>query len=301
VKPAPFAYRAPASVDEAVGLLAELGDEAKVLAGGQSLIPMLNLRLTRFEALVDLGRIASLRTIEPVDGGVDGAAGGVRVGAMARQSEVERDPMIAAKVPLLAKATPLIGHFQIRNRGTLGGSLAHADPAAEYPAVALALDAEIEARGPAGARTIAAADFFAGTWTTVLEPEEVLTAVRFPAWGPGSGFAVEEMARRHGDFALAGTVCGVQVSDGAIARAAIALLGMDSKPRRAEAAEAALVGVGAAEVDAEEVGRLAVHGLEPPDDLHASAGLRLRAAAALTARALTRAIEEASNGSNPSN
>jgi carbon-monoxide dehydrogenase medium subunit len=288
MKPAPFAYHAPASVDEAVGLLATFGDEAKVLAGGQSLIPMLNLRLTRFEALVDVGRIPALRAVEAVDGSV-------RVGAMTPQCEVERDPLIAAQVPLLTKATPLIGHFQIRNRGTLGGSVAHADPAAEYPAVALALDAEIEAQGPGGTRTIAAADFFAGTWTTVLESEEVLTAVRFPTWGPGSGFAVEEMARRHGDFAIAGTVCGVQVHGGTVTRAAIALLGMDSAPRRAEAAEAALVGLGAGEIDAEEVGRLAVDGLEPPDDLHASASLRRRAAAALTTRALTHAIEEATS------
>jgi aerobic carbon-monoxide dehydrogenase medium subunit len=289
MKPAPFEYHAPASVDEAVGLLADLGDEAKVLAGGQSLVPMLNLRLTRFEALVDLGRIPALRGIEADDSAV-------RIGAMTPQRDVEHDEVVAARVPLLTKATPLIGHFQIRNRGTLGGSIAHADPAAEYPAVALALGAEIEAQGPAGTRTIPAADFFAGTWTTVLEPDEVLTAARFPSWGPGSGFAVEEMARRHGDFAIAGVVCGVQLRDGAVARAAIALLGMDSAPRRAGAAEAALVGQTADEVDADEVGRLAVEGLEPPDDLHASAGLRRRAAAALTARALTTAIEEARHG-----
>jgi carbon-monoxide dehydrogenase medium subunit len=289
VKPAPFEYHAPVGVDEAVGLLADLGDEAKVLAGGQSLVPMLNLRLTRFEALVDLGRIPALAGVEAVDGGV-------RVGAMTPQSDVERDPLVSARVPLLARATPLIGHFQIRNRGTVGGSIAHADPAAEYPAVALALDAEIEAQGPSGTRTIPAVDFFAGTWTTVLEPEEILTAVRLPTWGPGSGFAVEEMARRHGDFAIAGVVCGVQVRGGLVARAAVALLGMGFTPMRASTAEAALLGQAAEEVDVDEVGRLAVEGLEPPDDLHASAGLRRRAAAALTARALTHAIEEATSG-----
>ncbi|HYZ99306.1 MAG TPA: xanthine dehydrogenase family protein subunit M [Acidimicrobiales bacterium] len=289
MKPAPFEYHAPVGVDEAVGLLADLGDEAKVLAGGQSLVPMLNLRLTRFEALVDLGRIPALAGVEAVDGGV-------RVGAMTPQSDVERDPLVSARVPLLARATPLIGHFQIRNRGTVGGSIAHADPAAEYPAVALALDAEIEAQGPSGTRTIPAVDFFAGTWTTVLEPEEILTAVRLPTWGPGSGFAVEEMARRHGDFAIAGVVCGVQVRGGLVARAAVALLGMGFTPMRASTAEAALLGQAAEEVDVDEVGRLAVEGLEPPDDLHASAGLRRRAAAALTARALTHAIEEATSG-----
>ena len=289
MKPAPFEYHAPVGVDEAVGLLADLGDEAKVLAGGQSLVPMLNLRLTRFEALVDLGRIPALAGVEAVDGGV-------RVGAMTPQSDVERDPLVSARVPLLARATPLIGHFQIRNRGTVGGSIAHADPAAEYPAVALALDAEIEAQGPSGTRTIPAVDFFAGTWTTVLEPEEILTAVRLPTWGPGSGFAVEEMARRHGDFAIAGVVCGVQVRGGLVARAAVALLGMGFTPMRASTAEAALLGQAAEEVDVDEAGRLAVEGLEPPDDLHASAGLRRRAAAALTARALTHAIEEATSG-----
>ena len=289
MKPAPFEYHAPVGVDEAVGLLADLGDEAKVLAGGQSLVPMLNLRLTRFEALVDLGRIPALAGVEAVDGGV-------RVGAMTPQSDVERDPLVSARVPLLARATPLIGHFQIRNRGTVGGSIAHADPAAEYPAVALALDTEIEAQGPSGTRTIPAVDFFAGTWTTVLEPEEILTAVRLPTWGPGSGFAVEEMARRHGDFAIAGVVCGVQVRGGLVARAAVALLGMGFTPMRASTAEAALLGQAAEEVDVDEVGRLAVEGLEPPDDLHASAGLRRRAAAALTARALTHAIEEATSG-----
>ena len=141
MKPAPFEYHAPTTVDEVVGLLAELGDEAKLLAGGQSLIPMLNLRLARFEALIDIGRVESLRSIERVNGDV-------AVGAMVRQSATEANELIARDVPLLAAATPLIGHFQIRNRGTVGGSIAHADPAAEYPAVALALDAEIDIVGP---------------------------------------------------------------------------------------------------------------------------------------------------------
>jgi carbon-monoxide dehydrogenase medium subunit len=289
MKPAPFEYHAPTSVEEAVALLADRGDEAKVLAGGQSLIPMLNLRLTRFEALVDIGRIPALRTIEQVDGAV-------RIGAMVPQCEIERDGLVAKALPLLARATPLIGHFQIRSRGTLGGSIAHADPAAEYPAAALALDAQLEAQGPGGVRTIGAAEFFAGTWTTALEPDEVLTGVRIGEWGPGTGVAVRELARRHGDFAVAGVVCAVQLDGGTVARAAIALLGMGSTPLRARAAEAALVGTTAGEIDAREIGHLVVRDTEPPEDLHASAGLRRRAAAALTTQALHEALEEARDG-----
>ena len=286
MKPAPFDYHAPTTVDEAVGLLHELGDDAKVLAGGQSLIPMLNLRLARFGALIDLRRIGSLGRIERVNGHV-------AVGAMVRQSFVERNAVIGRDAPLLAAATPLIGHFQIRNRGTVGGSIAHADPAAEYPAVALALDAEIDVAGPTGERTVPAADFFAGMWETTLAQDEVLVGVRFPVWGERSGFAVEEVARRHGDFAIAGCACGVQVEDGRIGRAAIALFGTASTPLRAEAAERALVGADAAAVDATELGHLASAGLDPPDDLHASGALRRRVAAAVVGRALRRAIREA--------
>ena len=289
MKPAPFEYHAPTTVDEVVGLLHELGDEAKLLAGGQSLIPMLNLRLARFAALIDIGRVASLRRIES-------ANGHVAVGALVRQSTVEASGVIGRDVPLLAAATPLIGHFQIRNRGTLGGSIAHADPAAEYPAVALALDAEIDVVGPGGARTVPAATFFEGTWETVLALDEVVVAVRFPVWGGSSGFAVEEVARRHGDFAIAGCACGVQIGDGRIGRAAIALFGVASTPVRAEVAERALVGADSAAVDAARIGRLAAEGLHPPDDLHASGALRRRIAAAVVRRALGRAIDEARRG-----
>ena len=289
MKPAPFEYHAPTTVDEVVGLLHELGDEAKLLAGGQSLIPMLNLRLARFAALIDLGRVTSLRHIERSNGHV-------AVGAAVRQSTVEASGVIGRDVPLLAVATPLIGHFQIRNRGTLGGSIAHADPAAEYPAVALALDAEIDVVGPGGARTVPAATFFEGIWDTALALDEVVVAVRFPVWGGTSGFAVEEVARRHGDFAIAGCACGVQIGDGEIRRAAIALFGVASTPVRAEAAERALVGADSIAVDTATIGRLAAEGLHPPDDLHASGALRRRIAAAVVRRALERAIDEARRG-----
>ena len=197
MKPAPFEYHAPDTAADAAKLLAELGDGAKVLAGGQSLIPMLALRLAVFEHLVDIGRIAELKGIERRDGAL-------WIGAGTTQATVEASAEVASAVPLLARATPLIGHFQIRSRGTLGGSIAHADPAAEYPAVALALDASMEVVSPKGRRTIAARDFFDGLWSTSMEPDELLVGVSFPIWSGRSGFAVEEFARRHGDFAIAG-------------------------------------------------------------------------------------------------
>ena len=288
MKPAPFDYHAPTTVDEVTALLSELGDEAKVLAGGQSLVPMLNLRLARFEALIDVGRVASLRTVE---------ASGDRltVGATVRQCEVEERDDIATAAPLLAAATPFIGHFQIRSRGTVGGSLAHADPAAEYPAVALALDAELEIASKGGSRTVGAADFFVGTWMTVLGDDELLTSIRCPSWGPGSGFAVEEVARRHGDFAIAGACTGVRVAGGRVDKAAVALFGMDGTPVRGAAAEAALVGIPVADLDGDldEIGHLAVDGLAPPDDLHASRELRRRIGATVVTRAIRRSLEEA--------
>jgi aerobic carbon-monoxide dehydrogenase medium subunit len=288
MKPAPFEYHAPSSVDEAVALLAEHGDGAKVLAGGQSLVPMLALRLAVFDHLVDLGRVPGLR-------GIERRNGTVRLGAGTTQAAIESSPEVAAGVPLLARATPFIGHFQIRNRGTIGGSLAHADPAAEYPAVALALDAELEALSPRGARTIPAAEFFTGTWSTVLADDEVLTGVTFPVWGGRSGHAIEELARRHGDFAIAGAAVAVQLDgDGRVARCGIGLLGLGSTPERAAAAEAAVTGAAVADIDADDVGQAAVSTLESvPADLHGSAAYRRRVGAALVARAWRRAVEEA--------
>lgn len=289
MKPAPFDYYAPTTIDEVTSLLAELGDEAKVLAGGQSLVPMLNMRLARFEALIDVGRVGALRTVQP-------GSGVLTLGAMVRQCDVEESAEIGEAVPLLARATPLIGHFQIRSRGTVGGSIAHADPAAEYPAVALALDAELEVARKGSINRVAAADFFTGTWTTVLEPDEVLVAIHFPVWGPGSGFAVDEVARRHGDFAIAGTAMGIHVRDCIVDRAAIALFGMRSTPVRASEAEAALIGTPVDAIDATEIGRVAAADLDPPDDLHASGALRRRVGAATVTRALGRALEDAGVG-----
>jgi carbon-monoxide dehydrogenase medium subunit len=285
VKAAPFGYAAPRSLDEAIEHLGRYGDDAKVLAGGQSLVPVLAMRLSRFEQLVDLQHVPGLT-------GVSRSNGTVRVAAMTTHTDVGRSPEAAA-VPLLTRATPFIGHDAIRNRGTLGGAVAHADPAAEWPAVALALDAELEATGPGGTRTIPAAEFFLGTWTTALEPTEVLVAAHFPVWDGACGFAVEEASRRHGDFAMAGVVCGVQVDGGRVTRAALAFLGVGGTPVRASAAEAALVGTAVADVEAAELGALAADGLRPPDDLHASGAQRQRMSRVLAQRALTTAIEEA--------
>jgi len=292
MKAAVFEYHRPASAEAAVEMLAELGEDAKVLAGGQSLVPVMAMRLGRPEHLVDVNRIAEL-------GGVSRSDGMLRVGALTRHRALERDEAIGRDVPLLARAATHIGHFQIRNRGTLGGSLAHADPAAELPAVAVALDAVIEARSVRGSRSIPAGDFFVSAFTTVLEPDELVTAVHLPAWGPGSGFAVAELARRHGDFAIAGAACGLQVADGRIVRAAVALIGMGSVPIRALTAEQALsgaaadAGAGADEADLAAVGRDAVAALEPPSDAHGSAAYRRRVGAHMVARALGLALAEA--------
>jgi carbon-monoxide dehydrogenase medium subunit len=289
VKPPVFEYHAPSSADDAVALLAELGEGAKVLAGGQSLIPMLSLRLAAFDHLVDIGRIDE-------QAGIHVAADAVTVGASTTQAAIEASAELAAAVPLLARATPLIGHLQIRNRGTLGGSLAHADPAAEYPAVALALDAEMEALSPRGRRRLAAADFFTGFWSTALEPDELLVSVRFPAWTGRCGFSVREFARRHGDFAVAGAAVAVGLgADDRVERCSISLIGMGSTPIRARGAEAAAVGE-SAPLAADEVGAMAVTDLDGiPSDLHGSGEYRKRVGAAMVARAWGDAMTEATH------
>ncbi|HWS45138.1 MAG TPA: xanthine dehydrogenase family protein subunit M [Acidimicrobiia bacterium] len=290
MKPPAFEYHAPASIDEAVTLLAGLGDGAKVLAGGQSLVPLLSLRLAYFDHLVDVGRIAELR-------GIRNEPESVLVGAATVDAEIERDGELATRLPLLARVTPFIGHFQIRNRGTVGGSIAHADPAAEYPAVARALDAEMEVASPNGRRRVTAREFFRGFWTTALERDELLVSVRFPVWHGRCGFGVREFARRHGDFAIAGAVVAVQLgTDDRIERCAIGLFGLGSTPLRATAAEEAALGA-APDLATAEIGRLAVTPLgEVPSDLHGSARYRRRVGAAMVERALNDAMEEATRG-----
>jgi carbon-monoxide dehydrogenase medium subunit len=288
MKAAPFAYHRADSVDGAVKLLAEYGDEAKILAGGQSLVAMLAMRLTHFDNLVDISRVDELR-------GIDLIGGQVRIGAATPHAFVGMDDEVADSVPLLTRATPHIGHFQIRSRGTLGGAVAHADPASEYAAVALTLDATIEAVSSRGHREISAADFFTGLWETSLAADEVLTAVRFPVWSGRCGFAVHEYARRHGDFAIAGATVAVELdADDRVARCGIGLLGLGSTPERGTPAEEAVVGRPVSELRADDIGALALSGLQDvPTDLQGSASYRTRVGAAMVARAWTDATTEA--------
>jgi len=291
VKSAAFDYHRPSSADEAVQLLADLDGDAKVIAGGQSLVPMLALRLAYLDHLVDVGRIDELR-------GIERRNGSLWVGAATTQASVERNDELARSVPLLARVTPFIGHFQIRNRGTVGGSIAHADPAAEYPAVAVALDAEFDAVSTRGTRTIPASSFFGGMLTTALEPDELLAGIRFPVWTGRCGFAVQEFARRHGDFAIAGAVVGVELDDGGrVQRSAIGLIGLGSTPKRATTAEAELAGRQISDVQPDDIGAQAMAGLDDvPTDLHGSAAYRKRVGAAMVARAWADAVTEATGG-----
>ena len=285
MKTAPFEMHLPTSVSEVVALLDEHGDLAKPISGGQSLVPMMSLRLASFEHLIDLNGVSELNQVS-----VNGDS--LRIGAMVRQSTAEHDPQIVKSAPLVAKAIPHIGHFQIRNRGTVGGSIAHADPSSELPAVALALDATIEAVGPNGSREIAAKDFFVSTWETSLIDGEILTGVRFPIWSGKCGFVVEEVARRHGDFALVGVAAAVQVDGSKVTKAAIALFGVGGTPVRASEAEQALI-AGGTSADLDAVGNLAAMNLAPSDDVHASGEYRKAVAATIVARAIAKALKEA--------
>ena len=292
MKAAPFAYHRPESVKEAADMLAEFGDDAKVLAGGQSLVPMLAMRLTHFDNLIDISRVDELC-------GIDLDDGAVRIGATTSHALVGMDDEVADSVPLLTMATPHIGHFQIRTRGTLGGAIAHADPAAEYAAVALALDADMEAHSSRGARTIPAAEFFTGLWETSLASDEILTAVRFPVWDGRSGFAVHEFARRHGDFAIAGAVAAVQVdADDRVSRCGVGLLGLGSTPLRGTTAEDALVGRTVSDLDGDaalEIARSTMAAIgDIPADLQGSSAYRARVGATMLARALSEALAAAS-------
>jgi aerobic carbon-monoxide dehydrogenase medium subunit len=286
VKPPPFEYHAVSSVDEAVALLAEHGEEAKVLAGGQSLVPLLALRLARPAHLIDINGVDALTSLANGDG--------LNVGSLVRQRVAERSDRVAAANPLLVRALGLIGHTAIRNRGTIGGSIAHADPAAELPTVLVALDGEVEARSTRGVRSIPAADFFQGFLTTSLEPDELLTAVRFPAWAAGTGWSFQEFSRRSGDFAIAGVAAALRLDrNGMVADARIALSGVGPTPVRASKAEAALAGQQPSDATWAAAAEDATAGLDPPSDIHGSAAYRRHLAAAMTRRALREAHDRA--------
>jgi carbon-monoxide dehydrogenase medium subunit len=282
VKPPPFDYAAPASLEEALGLLAG-SDAAKVLAGGQSLIPLLNLRLAAPELLVDLRRVPGLD-------GIERAGAELIVGATVRQRRAERDPTVREAAPLLAEALRHVGHPQIRSRGTIGGSIAHADPAAELPAVLVALDGRVIARGPRGERDIAAADFFLGFLTTALLEDEILLAIALPAAPPRTGAACVEVAQRAGDYAACGAVAQLALDgDGAVAGARVGLIGMTDRPVRARAVEDALeAGEGIA-----PAARHAAEGVDPVDDRRVPAAYRTHLARVVTRRALERARSRA--------
>jgi len=283
VKPAPFDYVDPRTVDEALDHLSRHGDEAKVLAGGQSLAPMLNFRLARPAVLVDINRVAGLD-------GVTESSGALRVGALVRQRQLERT--LDRRFPLLTAGLGLVGHTAIRVRGTVGGSIAHADPAAELPALLACYDGVVVTRGRSGERSIAAAEFFLGPLMTALAADELLVETRWPVPTPGTGWGLHEVARRHGDFALVGAAALVTLSDGKVARARVAVFGCGATPTLA-AVEAALAGRAPTAALIDEAARTAASALDPHADLHASVEYRRRVAGTLMVRALSDAVGRA--------
>jgi carbon-monoxide dehydrogenase medium subunit len=283
VKPAPFSYLAPRSREEAIDALRRHGPEAKILAGGQSLVPLLAMRLARPAIIVDVNRIADLAFI---------AAGRreITIGAMTRQRTVEADATLGARVPLLRETLRWVGHPQIRTRGTIGGSMAHADPSAELPAVAAILDASFTLQSARGLRTLATAEFFTGYLTTALAPDELLTEVRFTAPPANAGWAFHEVARRHGDFALAGVAALVRMDgDRRCTDARLAFVGVGPGPVRVPDAEQHLVGRSITQAVADEMARIVQGALDPDGDIHASAAYRRHVAGVLAARAVLEA------------
>ena len=306
MKPAPFEYHRPASLAETFDLLDRYGDDGRILAGGQSLVPALNLRLATPRAVIDINRIPDLDAIR-----VTGE--GLVIGALVRQEALERSPLVREHAPLIAAAVPHIGHSAIRARGTIGGSLALADPAAELPACAVALGATIRAGRRGGSRDIAADDFFRGIYTTALAPGEIVTEIMLPRSAAGWRWGFEELARRHGDFALAGLAAGVRVKEGSAAVAGrgeaeasradrgiepseykevrLVFFGVGTRPVRARRAEAALAGRLADAEALAAAGRALDGDLDPPGDVHGSPALRLHLARVLLSRVVGRLVE----------
>ncbi|WP_420638641.1 FAD binding domain-containing protein [Candidatus Poriferisocius sp.] len=282
MKPPDFDYVAPTSIGGAIKAL-ESDSEARLLAGGQSLIPLLAFRMASPTLLVDLARVEGLDHI--TDHGDR-----LVIGAMTRQRRAERDSQVAQRCPLLIEALRHVGHTQIRSQGTIGGSIAHADPAAELPGVVVALGGRVHVAGPAGNRTIEAGDLFQGFFNTAMAECDILTAVELPTSGPRNGWSVVEITRRPGDFALCGALCQLQVGDsGHVVDAHLALIGVGDRPMRAVAVEQAILG-GASPAEAAE---LAPEGLTPVNDVHASSDFRLHLTKVTSRRALTQALERA--------
>ena len=282
MKPAAFDYFCPASVAEAVALLAEHGGDAKLLAGGQSLVPLMNFRMLRPGVLVDINRLSELEFIADHNGGL-------RIGALTRHHSIETSPLVRERQPVLGDAMAYVAHLAIRNRGTIGGSLAHADPAAELPMIALLLDAEIGTRSSAGDRRHAARDFFRGPLATALADDEIVTEIDLAALPPHTGCAFEEVALRHGDFAIAAAAATVSLSAGNIVEARLAVTGVGETPLRLREIEAALVGQPFSPQLAEAAARQSRDLVQPNTDLHASAQYRRHLVGVLTERVLATA------------
>jgi carbon-monoxide dehydrogenase medium subunit len=283
VKIPQFEYHRPSSVEETLQLLAELGDDAKVLAGGQSLVPLMALRLSRPGHVIDIGHLSELDSLAVEDGTV-------RVGAMVRHADLESSDLVRDSAPLVADTMPHIGHRAIRNRGTACGSLAHGDPAAELPAVSIALEASFVLKRASGQRTVPAAEFFTGYLTNEVQSDELLVEWTLPPWSATAGWSVQEVSRRHGDFALLGCAavldCG---ADGRVAAAALAFFGAASTPVRVPEAEAVLIGQTPGDDVFGAAGEMVRKTLDPPADLHGSTAYRCHLGAVLTQRCLREA------------
>ncbi|MEL3891980.1 xanthine dehydrogenase family protein subunit M [Ferrovibrio sp. MS7] len=285
MKPSRFEYTAPTSLGAALQALQDGGDDARVIAGGQSLIPMMNFRLAAPEKLIDLRRVQELTGISQIEGGL------IRIGAMTRHRAVETSDFLLQHLPLLPAAMAHVAHVPIRNRGTIGGSLAHADPAAEWPALCLALDATMVVAGPSGERLVPAADFAQGVLTTALEPGEILKEILFPAWPAGRNWGFTEIARRRGDFAIVGVACIVdRDAAGIVAAARIVVFGASDTPVLSLEAAEAITGKRLDAALARGAGRAASAAIEPRSDLHASADYRSQLIEVLVGRALQQVL-----------
>ncbi len=290
MKPPSFSYHDPRTTADAIALLGRL-ENAKLLAGGQSLMPMLNMRYVLPDHLIDLNRVEGLRYIREADGAVE--IGAIEIGAMTLQRDIEFSEIVRRRCPLLHEAVAQVGHRQTRNRGTLGGSLCHLDPAAELVAVAAALDAKLSIAGGNGARAIDFAAFPVAYMTPALEPDELLTGVTFPCWRPDHGFAFVEFCRRHGDFAIVSAAALIEEDkDGKVTRASLTLGGMGPAPARAHGVERALIGEKVQEKRMREICE-SLRALEAVSDIHAPASYRQQLATVLSRRALLKAHDRA--------
>jgi carbon-monoxide dehydrogenase medium subunit len=290
MKPCAFNYHRPASLDAALALLAEHGDDAKAIAGGQSLAPMMNLRLAQPAELVDLGDLQGMDQLREADGWIE-------IGALLRHQQLADSELLRRRCPLLAEAAQGIGHYAIRQRGTLGGSLAHADPAAQLPLVAVALGAQLELASRRGRRVVPASEFFVSVMTTALEPDELLVAARFPALAPGEGTAFRVFSRRHGDFAIVSVAASVQVNGGRVARLRLAIGGVEAVAVHLDELAAQQSGRNADAGWIDDVAAKAAGAVQPEDNERIPALYRRELTETLVARALTAALQR--SGANP--